>query len=310
MPATQCPICASTDCQPVAPYRGHSVLFQERYLVRCCDCELVFAHPVPADDELAEYNSSYFTSAHGGLPTDSKARAFHSGIARLRLRHIQDFLGARGLVATSVLEIGPGIGYLCAHFKAKWPEIDYAVVEPDRDCHTHLHGIGARVFERFEQLDANHGRFDLLVLSHVLEHTSHPVTFLQPALRLLKPGGVLFIEVPCRDHEFKSNLEPHLLFFDKPSMLRLLTRLNLTDLQLTYHGQEIERLKAERSLPARVLRRCRHVLARLGLHSRSVPWIDGIEDPAERAAIAPYEPHLIKEQPAWWLRAMARTAPH
>ena len=305
----RCPVCDSAGCQLVGPYRGHSVLFQERSLVRCFGCDLVFADPMPADDELAEYNNSYFASVHGGLPTSPRAHAFLSGIARLRLRHIQNFLSTWGLVATSVLEIGPGMGYLCAHYKAQLPEVNYAVVEPDCSCHTHLRETGARVFERLEQFDPIHERFDLLILSHVLEHTTTPVSFLQPALLLLNAGGVLFIEVPCRDYEFKPEMEPHLLFFDKPSMQYLLTRLGLTDLQLTYHGQEIERLIARTGFLARVVRRYRRALARLSLHSQSVPWIDGIDDPDERAAVAPYEPHLLKHRPSWWLRALARKNP-
>lgn len=38
--------------------------------------------------------------------------------------------------------------------------------------------------------------FDLIILSHVLEHTSDPVRFLSQVAGLLKPRGVCYIEVP------------------------------------------------------------------------------------------------------------------
>lgn len=306
MSRVQCPLCESQDCNSVAPYRGHSALFQERSLLLCSACSLVFTDPMPTENELLEYNRAYFSNAHDGLPANAEAHAFFAGIARLRLCHIRNFLSTRGIVATSVLEIGPGLGYLCAHYRSHFPEVDYAVVETDRSCHARLAGVGARVFERLGQLDAAKEHFELLVLSHALEHMANPMAFMQSALLLLKVGGVLFIEVPCRDYEFKPEMEPHLLFFDKLSMRQLLTRLDLIDLQLTYHGKEIERLKAEAGFWAKVLRRGRRVLNRLQPASRSVVSIEGIDNPAESAAVASYEAHLIKERPSWWLRALAR----
>ncbi len=71
-------------------------------------------------------------------------------------------------------------------------------------------------------------------MSHILEHASSPVAFLQQALQFLKPGGVLFVEVACRDYEFKETHESHLLFFDKLSLMRLFERLGLIDIQLRY----------------------------------------------------------------------------
>ena len=303
----KCPLCNNAAGNSVARSRGHSSLFQGRDLVQCSDCALVFIKPMPTDEELAAYNKSYFANAHGGLPTNPQAMPFFSGIARLRLRHMQSYLNAWGVVPMSVLEIGPGMGHLCTLYKAQMPNIDYAVVESDPGCHKQLHKLGARVFERIDQLDSANERFDLLIISHVLEHTSNPAAFLRPALHLIKPGGGVFIEVPCRDYEFKPQTEPHTLFFDKPSMQRLLTGLGLANLQLTYHGQEVEKLKLKEPILNRMMRRivgwAQRGLIRFGLF---VPVIDGLDDPAERAAVAPYEAHLIKEPPSWWLRAMAR----
>lgn len=39
-------------------------------------------------------------------------------------------------------------------------------------------------------------RFDLITLSHVIEHVHHPLAVLQHCLRLLKPGGTLWLETP------------------------------------------------------------------------------------------------------------------
>ena len=41
--------------------------------------------------------------------------------------------------------------------------------------------------------------FDVIVLWDVLEHVNDPVQFIQSIATLLKPGGQLFIDTPCRD---------------------------------------------------------------------------------------------------------------
>ena len=44
---------------------------------------------------------------------------------------------------------------------------------------------------------------------------------------MLKKKGHLFIEVPCKDWDHKNEDEPHLLFFDKKSMVRLAEKLKI-----------------------------------------------------------------------------------
>ncbi|MCS0493765.1 methyltransferase domain-containing protein [Ancylobacter sp. MQZ15Z-1] len=43
---------------------------------------------------------------------------------------------------------------------------------------------------------ADHGTFDAFIASHVIEHTTDVVTFLEAAQRLLKPDGVVILAVP------------------------------------------------------------------------------------------------------------------
>jgi SAM-dependent methyltransferase len=46
------------------------------------------------------------------------------------------------------------------------------------------------------------GTFDAIVASHVLEHMPDPVTFLQSAQRLLKPGGAVVLALPDKRYTF------------------------------------------------------------------------------------------------------------
>lgn len=44
-----------------------------------------------------------------------------------------------------------------------------------------------------------HGTFDIVTLWDVIEHVNYPLSTIQTAAKLLKPGGVLLIDTPCRD---------------------------------------------------------------------------------------------------------------
>ncbi|HNK62437.1 MAG TPA: class I SAM-dependent methyltransferase [Anaerolineales bacterium] len=44
-----------------------------------------------------------------------------------------------------------------------------------------------------------YGSFDAVTLWDVIEHVNYPLATLQTAAKMLKPGGVLLIDTPCRD---------------------------------------------------------------------------------------------------------------
>ena len=73
--------------------------------------------------------------------------------------------------------------------------------------------------------------FDAVILWHVLEHLDHPHTTLAQISRLLKPGGLLYLEVPnlsslqsCSTGKnwFHLDLEHHLYHFSPNGLHQLL----------------------------------------------------------------------------------------
>jgi hypothetical protein len=145
------------------------------------------------------------------------------------------------------------------------------------------------------------------VISHVLEHVPNPKEFLKSVTKNLKVGGVLFIEVPCKDYEHKSIIEPHLLFFDKEPMRLLLEGLMFDQIQVSYHGKEIGELK-NISLFEKFKVYIRSKLISIGLvklFSKMDSGLEAVKDPLERAAVKPFKAHLENTNPSWWLRAVA-----
>lgn len=69
--------------------------------------------------------------------------------------------------------------------------------------------------------ECSEAEFDLIVLSHVLEHIAEPRPFLGLVRSRLAVGGYLFIEVPNQDYRHKSHLGTHLLSFSPEVLARL-----------------------------------------------------------------------------------------
>lgn len=71
-------------------------------------------------------------------------------------------------------------------------------------------------------------RYDMVTLLHVLEHINDPVAFLQKLAKdFLKPGGMIYIEVPTYDDRVKLITDFHLAhkyYFTQPS-LAIMTKI-------------------------------------------------------------------------------------
>lgn len=126
-----------------------------------------------------------------------------------------------------VLDVGFGNGgYLQNALEMGWravgTDFDPEVVENAR-----RRGFDARL----GTVDAVEGPFDVITLSHVIEHFHDPVAELQACHRLLAPGGMIWLETPnveaiglARFGRDWRGLEPprHLVLFSRASLANIL----------------------------------------------------------------------------------------
>ena len=157
-------------------------------LDRCERCGLTFLGSPEAVGIEDKYPSDEYTDANQDY--FSADRAF-THMAAVRLRWLSSRVG-RG----AVLELGPGSG----HFLAAARDAGFEVlgVEPSPALAERITAdFGVPVEAGFvADLDLPAGHFDLACLFHVLEHTEDPVGTLASLRPLLKPDGLLAIEVP------------------------------------------------------------------------------------------------------------------
>lgn len=301
-----CPICNSNDQTFIRNYNSQSKILNGIKLNKCNNCFLVFANPMPPIQIWNQYNYDYFNVAHGGISNDKNTINFFKGMAVIRMKFILNYLKLNSVSINSILEIGPGVGYLAGKWLEFFPNLNYTVVESDQSCNSPLNKLGVNVFNEIEQLPKS-STFDLVIQSHVLEHVINPVDFLKSNTKYLKKGGVLFIDVPCNDWKFKDLDEPHLLFFDKVPLFNLLNNnLNHKNIQITYHGNEITKIykRNKFTLSKRITNKLR-----LNILFKYLNWLFYKDkeylNSQEYLMIFDFKPYLNNKKESWWLRSIS-----
>ena len=301
MSTQQCPVCQSGSTQTHGDYRANSEELSQKERHICTDCGLIFMAPLPSEAEWTAYNSSYFERAHGNMTDHPRAGAFRTGLAKVRAHWVASRLESAKIEVSRVLEIGPGHGEFADAWTSLNPDIRYYGQETDSSVHEKLKAKGVTLFEKLDEVP---DPVNLVVISHVLEHTLNPAQFLSDALGALRPGGAVFIEVPCRDCDYKNIDEPHTLFFDKPPMSELFERLPADIEELAWIGETHDALIADRdkSRLAQLIARLRQRVKGLFVNARG---IDGNVSSAEWSVLHSFKPHIEQSAPARWLRVLA-----
>ena len=241
MPAF-CPVCSSTDSLFVENYRGTSALFtgNNRKVFLCNNCGIAHLFEMPSDLALKKYNSIYWSGDKPRQCDNIGARNVYFAAALSRI----DFLKNRGLKLDkiSILDFGAGHGFFSKALKTTGNiNSKYFAVESDKDYVRNLKLSGVEAATHIDQFSGM--KFDLIILSHVIEHIPTPLIFLKHLMNFLDKHGQIFIEMPNSDHLWKMTYEPHVLFFNVRATEFLLNRLRLTDSMIFTCGKLISYLK-------------------------------------------------------------------
>lgn len=184
-----CSCCTSTKNELVyanmdSIYSSHPV-----NVVKCLECSNVYTDPRPTEEELNSiYGKIYMYPVHFAIMGEKKYRA------RKMANYIAKHLGV--LAGKNVLEVGCMYGYLLEALGNK--NIHAEGIELDRTAVEHGLKNGLKVTQTSVEdfVKAGSKTYDLVVLSHVLEHLREPEIILQKLKPLLAKNGLLVIAVP------------------------------------------------------------------------------------------------------------------
>jgi SAM-dependent methyltransferase len=222
-PFAACLICASTDTQTVATNQSFGInIFQ------CRSCGFVQSEFV-SDRGLQLYYANFYRprlDERGLIAHREKGKAQADGqIAYLREQK-------PGLRVATALDYGTAEGSLGHELRAISDRVFVTEMDPQfvellkTDPLLTLidHGkLGGGDFDSF---------FDLICISHVLEHLTDPYEAMDLFGRLLKPGGLLMVDIPNEvrmlEHGFQAR--GHLSYFTTQSFSRFVETQGCFDL--------------------------------------------------------------------------------
>lgn len=218
IPVDACGACGSPRAQEAGTALGVR-------LFRCRECGLIRAQGVEPPDTV------YVDGYHTGVvdPTFSylepRTVEYETTNANRRLDLLERFARPGRL-----LDVGGGVGTFCAAAARRgWSP---TLVEPVSEAVAHARARGIpSVVGGVADLDSAGGPFDVAALVHVLEHLPEARDALERVRDVLRPGGLLLVEVPnfgsvCRrasgDRWYHWRLGQHVHFFTRRTLRRLL----------------------------------------------------------------------------------------
>jgi len=199
---------------------------ENRSLRTCAACGTseTFPKPDPATLE-GQYSEAYY--GPDNVKFVPSVEAFVAWMTRKRAARVHALIGRRG----RILEIGCGRGLLLRHLAQLGHEC-HGIERSPLAARRAAQSKELRVYTQpLEKCPFAEQYFDAVILWHVLEHLDHPQTTLAQISRLLKPGGLLYLEVPnlsslqsCSTSKnwFHLDLDHHLYHFSLNGLQRLL----------------------------------------------------------------------------------------
>lgn len=190
-----CILCGSTRHETVSTKDRHG---NPLTTVLCLGCGIITNDPIPSDAELAAFYRTDYRKDYKGADKP-RMRQVWRNFQRLE-QHVnanRDIYAGR----KRLLDLGSGSGEFS--FLASRMGMECHGVEPNEDYAAYSRDeLGLNVAtQTLEETHFPEGAFDLIRLSHVLEHMRDPVRSLKVLRGWLADEGVLYIEVPNIERE-------------------------------------------------------------------------------------------------------------
>lgn len=224
--STPCNLCGSTEVSLLA---NHSRSGEPLRTIICIKCGLVWSDPLPQNQRVF-YENDYRVSYKGTYSPKLNHIWRAGNVALSRYRQIERWLAT----PLAILDVGSGGGefsYLLKtlghHVKGIEPNKGYAEYS--------IREYGLNVQVGFVQdVIIQQDSIDLITIWHVLEHTENPFEVLKKLHSLLKPQGVLVVEVPsieaiCQSPKSTFH-EAHIFHFNIATLKRLGEKVGFTEI--------------------------------------------------------------------------------
>lgn len=266
-----CPVCAG-DRGVVCLQKG------DLRLVQCDACGMVYATPVP----VAYVSGEFYDRS--GLPFYLSPAKLESDYAPVRFER-ELGLFRRFCPGGQVLDVGCSTGGFLFQLRARFGN-HYRLAGTDvtRAALDYAEQRGVPVIRRsFLDPAWETGQYDAVTFWAVMEHLAQPADFLRQAVRVLKPGGWLFVLVPnyrclavrLLGAKYRYIMPDHVNYFTRESLRELVRREPAMRIQAegSTHWNPLVVIKDFRGSSARVADAERARLLERTTRWKQSPWL-------------------------------------
>ncbi len=222
--ANPCNLCGSNDVSVLATLSRTGKPLRS---VICNHCGLVWSDPFPHN--LRSFYADDYRVAYKGTFTPKSKHILRAGKVALSRRKVLADLLAKPL---KILDVGTGGGEFAYLLQSLGHEVNG--IEPNKgyaEFSRQEYGLNVQV-GFIQDIDQPDQSFDLITIWHVLEHTENPYVVLTKLHALLKPQGILVVEVPTIEATCQSPKstfhEAHVFNFNIDTLQKLGEKVGFT----------------------------------------------------------------------------------
>lgn len=235
-----CPICEVLETSLLLVERGFN-------LVKCRRCGLIYLNPRLTIEELNKiYSKDYYENKEGKfghkdyLENFTRYRDIFDKVFEHRLKQVQRFK-ANG----KLLEVGCAYGFLLDFFRKNGWNVSGVEISKESSSYAR-EWFGLKVLtDTIEHAPYPDEEFDVVLMLDIIEHLPDPITSLKEVRRIMKPDGILLVQVPYELSHWEKILEAllkgkkpgiaspydvpaHLYFFTPKTIKKLLEKAGFT----------------------------------------------------------------------------------
>lgn len=236
-----CLSCGEKDLMKWASTKDTEYLSSDQFYTyyRCKHCHALSIHPVPREQIGLIYPHNYYSYRNANKGLVYKVKEF------LDRRFFKKVLKGISGTDLNVLDVGGGRGWVLTMVKKSDHRVkNTQIVEIGSEAGVEARKAGHSYFGGGIENFKTDMRFDLILMLSVIEHVDNPVTILQKAGKLLRPGGRILIQTPNYDtldarlfrHSFWGGYHcpRHWVLFQQESLIDICQRAGLSVVEFKY----------------------------------------------------------------------------
>ena len=232
-----CPLCSEFNADIEFSFPKHKL-----NVVKCKSCQMVWTTPRARKQDLDSlYEPNYYDSFVSKLEKSSPSTFGRLIDRKKRQQLLHSFARRLDILTKAVptpdaklLEIGCENGDFLLYLRDHgWQATG---IDISRHAVTLATKQGLQVFQgELNELHLESNEFDAIIMYHVLEHVYSPRTFLREIHRILKPKGILIIEVPNIDSHSAKFFGPRWMPLSLPLHVSHFSPRTLTSMLTQHH---------------------------------------------------------------------------